>query len=230
MKLYSGNTQDIPPEGADEEASSALLTAQVQALRDRLREATPAEQAELRLEAARTLLRLERGDEAWEEARLALDAFVAEERWQQAVEACEALFLAEQDQSLAALGQGIWLAVTFPIEPGTTIEMLRHVVDETPEDSDGAAVAAATAYYVADVRAEGKERENLMFYAGQMLSSVARRHSQVEGQEQFDAWMQRLELYEPEKFLVRLRNVVDVLVQDEWWIDRDAIHARLPDN
>jgi hypothetical protein len=22
--------------------------------------------------------------------------------------------------------------------------------------------------------------------------------------------------------------VVDVLVQDEWWIDRDAIHAKLP--
>ena len=230
MKLYSGNSQDIPAEGQPEEVSSALLDSQLQAIQERLRETPPAAQAELRLEAARTLLRLDRKEEAWEEARQAFDAAVAAAQWESAVEACEALFLAEQPESLAALGQGIWLAVTFPIDPGITIEMLRRVVEETPDDSDGAAVAAATAYYVADVRAEGKDRENYRFYAGQMLSSVARRHSQVEGQEQFDAWMERLELYQPEQFLVRLRNVVDVLVQDEWWIDRDAIHAQIPDH
>jgi hypothetical protein len=39
--------------------------------------------------------------------------------------------------------------------------------------------------------------------------------------------VRRLELDEPDKFLVRLRNVVDVLVQDDWWIDRDAIQSRL---
>jgi len=26
-----------------------------------------------------------------------------------------------------------------------------------------------------------------------------------------------------------LRNVVDVLVQENWWIDRDAIQASLPE-
>ena len=38
------------------------------------------------------------------------------------------------------------------------------------------------------------------------------------------------DLGQPDRFLVRLRNIVDVLVQDDWWIDREAIHARLPDN
>ena len=41
--------------------------------------------------------------------------------------------------------------------------------------------------------------------------------------------MERLELNDPDKFLVRLRNVVDVLVQDQWWIDREAIQAELPE-
>ena len=59
---------------------------------------------------------------------------------------------------------------------------------------------------------------------------MARRHSAVEKQLEFEAWMKRLELDQPEKFLIRLRNVVDVLVQDDWWIDRDAIHAELPVN
>jgi hypothetical protein len=61
-----------------------------------------------------------------------------------------------------------------------------------------------------------------------LLGTVARRHSQIETPEQLDHWMERLELKEPEKFLVRLRNVVDVLVQDDWWFDREALQQRLP--
>jgi len=89
-------------------------------------------------------------------------------------------------------------------------------------------VAATTALFLADVRAQGTQRENLVFFASQILSNVARRHSEVDTQEAFDLWRDRLELREPEKFLVRLRNVVDVLVQDGWWFDRDALQARLP--
>jgi len=63
-----------------------------------------------------------------------------------------------------------------------------------------------------------------------MLANVARRHSGAESQAAFDLWMERLELREPEKFLVRLRNVVDVLVQDDWWFNRDALQAKLPIN
>jgi len=62
-----------------------------------------------------------------------------------------------------------------------------------------------------------------------MLGDVARRHSGVDSQAAFDLWRERLQLREPEHFLVRLRNVVDVLVQDDWWFDRDALHERLPD-
>jgi hypothetical protein len=110
------------------------------------------------------------------------------------------------------------------------VELLTHVVEETPDDSDGAAVAATTALFLADLRARGKQRENLMFFASQALGNVARRHSAVDSQEAFDLWMDRLELREPEKFLVRLRNVVDVLVQDQWWFDRESLQDRLPVN
>jgi hypothetical protein len=106
---------------------------------------------------------------------------------------------------------------------------LSHIVDDTPDDSDGAAVAAATAAFIADVRSEaGPDRDRLTFFAQQLLGRVARRHSQIESQDQFDLWIERLELDDPDKFLVRLRNVVDVLVQDQWWFDRDALQAQIP--
>ena len=91
-------------------------------------------------------------------------------------------------------------------------------------------MAATTAVFLIGVRAEGQQKENLKFFASQMLGNVARRHSQVETQEAFDLWMDRLELREPDKFLPRLRNVVDVLVQDDWWFDRESLQAQLPVN
>jgi hypothetical protein len=192
---------------------------------------TPVRRAALLLAGGRALIDLERFQEAWDRAREAFDIYTAAEDWEGAVQACEILFLSDQPESLPALGQGIWLAVTFPIDPELTVAMLQHVIDDTPPDSDGAAVAAIVAHYVVDMRApEGKSRENLLFYTNQMLATVARRHSRVQSQKEFDMWFLKLELNDPALFLPRLRNVVDVLVQDEWWIDRDALHERLPVN
>ncbi|NEX15606.1 MAG: hypothetical protein C1943_02935 [Halochromatium sp.] len=186
--------------------------------------------AELQLQQARTLVGLGRGEEAWPLGREAFDAFIGVEAFESAADCCDVLFRAEQEQSLSALGQGIWLAVTYPMDVELSIELLSHVVDETPDDADGAAVAATTALFLADVRADGVQRENLTFFATQILADVARRHSGVESQDAFDLWRDRLELREPDKFLVRLRNVVDVLVQDEWWFDRQSLQGKLPVN
>jgi hypothetical protein len=191
--------------------------------------AHPLQRIELQTKIAGTLVDLQRGEEAFTIAREAFDACIANEYWEDAVKASNAMFLADQPESLAALGQGVWLSVTFPIDPELTVLMLNHIVDETPDNSDGAAVAAVTAKYVVDMRTEGKQHDDLSFYVNNLIAAVARRHSDVESQEQFDYWFEKLELNDPAKFLPRLRNVVDVLVQEDWWLDRDAIWAKLPD-
>lgn len=211
----------------------AALESHLQALRERLREAEgrggPAgEIADVRLQMARALSGLGRGPEAWPLGRQAFDHFLGARDFELAADACEVLFEADQPGSIAALGQGIWLAVSCPVDPELTIELLHHVVEETPDDADGAAVAATTALFLADVRAQGKHRDDLMFFATQILGTVARRHSGIESQNELDLWMQRLELKDPAQFLVRLRNVVDVLVQDDWWFDRETLQSSLP--
>lgn len=193
--------------------------------------APPLQRAALKLEIARALQVLEQGDEAWPLAHTAFGILIQEQAWEAAADACNVLYESGHPDSLIALGHGIWLGVTFPIDPEISVNLLSHIVDDTPDDSDGAAVAAATACFVADVRAdEGAERDRLTFFAQQLLGKVARRHSEVESQAQFELWIERLELDDPDKFLVRLRNVVDVLVQDQWWFDRDALQAQIPEN
>ncbi|MGE5241295.1 MAG: hypothetical protein ACM3NI_06565 [Bacteroidota bacterium] len=233
MKYLKDDASMRDADSSDELAEpTALLEAQLEEFRSQLLELPPnydpLARADLLLQIGRTLIRLEQNQDAWDAAREAFDIYIGREAWEGAVQACDIMFTADQPESLPALGQGIWLAVTFPVDPELTVAMLQHVVDETPPDSDGAAVAAAVAHYVVDLRAEGRQREDLMFYTNQLLATVARRHSDVVDQEAFGKWVKKLELDDPPKFLTRLRNVVDVLVQDEWWIDRDAIHARLP--
>ena len=193
--------------------------------------APPLERAALLLEIARAHQLLGRGADAWPAGRTAFGIFAEHQAWEPAADTCDVLYQSDQPDSLVALGNGIWLGVTFPVDPEISVHLLSHVVDDTPDDADGAAVAAATALFIADVRApEGPDRDRLVFFANQLLGKVARRHSGVENQAQFAFWVDKLELNDPDKFLVRLRNVVDVLVQDDWWIDRDALQQDIPVN
>jgi hypothetical protein len=226
-RLTDTAADSITKQGAEE----AALESHLLALRedyDTLRRVGADDErlADTKLQMGRTLVGLGRGADAWPLAREALETFLEHDQFESAADCCDVLFRAEQPDSLAALGQGIWLAVACPIDVELAVEMLTHVVEETPDDSDGAAVAATTALFLADLRAEGVQRENLTFFASQTLADVARRHSGIDTQEAFDHWRDKLELREPDKFLVRLRNVIDVLVQDNWWFDRDALQER----
>jgi len=223
-----GNADD----STDAKESTGMLERLVADLRGQLEALSPGAErlrrADLQLQLGRALVRLEKRPEAWAAAREAFDLYMGEQAYEGAAQACDILFLAEQPQSLAALGQGIWLAVTYPVDPELSVALLQHVVEETPPDSDGAAVAAVTAYYLADLRARDPQREHLLLYANQVLATVARRHSGVDGQQAFNKWIEDMELSDPALFLPRLRNVVDVLVQDDWWFDREALQAALP--
>ncbi len=218
----------------DAKESVALLEMRVAALRDQLGELAPGKQplrrADLLIGLGRLLLRLEKTLEAWDTGREAFSLYAAEEAWEGAVQACDILFLTERPGSLSALANGVWLAVSFPVDPELTVALLQHIVDETPPDSDGAAVAAATALYVVDLRATGPQRDDLLIFANQLLATVARRHSQSHTQEDFDRWFKDMELEDPARFLPRLGMVLDAIAEDNWWVDRDELRARLPVN
>lgn len=186
--------------------------------------------ARLNLDVAEAMVGVNRSDEAWEMARAAFDVLLAAEAWQEAVEACDVLYQTGQPASLIALAHGVWLAVTYPIDPSLSVNMLSYIVDETPAKADGAAVAAVVAHYIADQRSSGKAHESLTFLTREMLANVARAHSSVEDQEAMNAWMERLGLYEPEVFLPRLSLVLGAIVpKEQWWFDRDALREKIPD-
>jgi len=192
--------------------------------------ASAIERALLQLDVSEVLLALDQKDDSWNEARATFDVFIKHEEWQRAVEACNVMYQTEQPASIVALGHAVWLAVTYPIEADTSVAVLNHIVDETPPTSDGAAVAAMTGYYIADIRSSEEKHESMTFLAKTILGNVAKRHSNVQTQEEMDMWLKKLELNDPQIFLPRLSLVVNSIVEDNWWFDRDDLRSRLPVN
>lgn len=214
------------------QASPETLTEQLNLFRQHLAE-LPASASELDknriiLDIAETELALEHKDEAWKLAREALKVFLQMEAWQEAVEACNVLYQADQPASISALAQGVWLAVSFPVLADTTLAMLTHIVDETPDDSDGAAIAAMTACYITDLRSEDEKHESLSFLARNLLGQVAKRHSQINSQQQLDIWIEKLELRDPQVFLPRLSMIINIMAGEDWWFEREELRQKMP--
>lgn len=191
-----------------------------------LSNAEPLMRARMQLDVAELLVALERKLEAWILAREAFDTALQHDAWPDAVEACDVLYQCAQADSIAALGMGVWLAVSFPVDPELTMALLMHIVDATPHDSDGAALAAITARYVVDLRADDESHESHSFLADNLIAHVAKRHSNVRDQAGLDQWMDKLELRDPQIFLPRLGKVVDIIVGDAWWFDRDELRGK----
>ncbi len=211
------------------ELQAALSKAQLH-LRSLGEVCEPVKKARVLLDIAEPMVGLGQQAEAWRHAREAFSVFVDYEAWQDAVETTEILYQSEQPGSLKALGHGIWLAITYPVKAQTTVTLLNYIIDETPDDSDGGAVAAMAAHYIADIRTQGEARDNLTFLTTQMVARVAKRHRKIEDQETLDIWIDMLELNDIPKLLKRLSLVVDVIVGDNWWFDREALRTKLPVN
>ena len=167
------------------------------------------------------------GADAWEKAMTAFDLSVEHKIWESAAIACDKMFQSDGPDALKALGHGIWIGVTFPIDAEVSVALLQHLVDESPKEADTRAVAAATAYYVTSIR-EGEDAD-ITFFARQLLTSVADGHSHVADQGSFDIWHKALELDKPEVFLPKLSNAVNQLIDDGWWFDKDKMLTDIPE-
>lgn len=224
-----------PVEFTEGQDSRQLLKNELAQRQAALMQLTPAhnplERATVQYEIADIMLELEEPgmrEAAWGMTRESFEIFRDHEMWEDAVRCCDVLFRCDLPASIPALGNGLWLAVTYPIDPQLTLIMLNHLIDATPPQSDGAAVAATVAHYIADLRLEGEKRDSVMFLTSAMLSKVAERHSNVTSQEAMTMWLNRLDLLNPAVFLPRLGQVIDAIVEGQWWYDREVLRSRLP--
>ena len=219
-------------ETSDAKESREFLAAKVTELTEKLDNlpsvVAPMERARALLDLANAELGMTQMSDVWNHAKAAFDICIAHEEWQLAVEACDLLYQTELPSSITALGHGVWLSVTYPLEPEYSINMLNYIINETTDDADGAALAAITAHFIVDHRSEGKTRDDLKVLTTNMLAKVALRHSKVETQVGLDVWMDKMDLRDPDVFLPRMGMVVGAIIGDgNWWFDKAELQKKL---
>jgi hypothetical protein len=190
----------------------------------------PVEKARLMLDIAECHLGLDQTTEAHQWAHQCIQTFIQNQQWDLAVDACDIIYNCNQDDALVALGNGIWLAVTFPIDPNISIQLLHHIVDETPDDSDGAAVAAMLAHFLAETRSNEKDHRNLTFLTNQVVTQVAKRHRNIEDEKTLQTWIKMYQLDDIDQLLPKMALILETIVENNWWYDRDKIRNQLPIN
>ncbi|MEZ5534921.1 MAG: hypothetical protein R3F02_04785 [Thiolinea sp.] len=230
-------SNDNPLEFSAAPDSRQFLQQELDKRQQQLMKLTPAsdplQRAGLQFEIAEIMLELAgqgMPEAAWGLSKEAFEIYRDAEHWEEAVRCCDLLFRTELPAAVPALGNGLWLSITYPIDPELTILMLNNLIDSTPDNADGAAVAAAVAHYIADLRLEGEKRDSVMFLTSAMLGKVAERHSQIDSQAKMNIWMQKLDLLDPAVFMPRMAQVIDAIVEGQWWYDRDELRSRLPVN
>jgi len=114
----AGRGQDADS-GEDAVESAFVLEARLTELRSTVRKCRIAFGQLCRSDAeeGRLLIRLEKMPEAWEIARAAFDIYIANEKLAGRGRGLRCDVCRRPADSLVALGQGIWLAVTFPVDP-----------------------------------------------------------------------------------------------------------------
>lgn len=193
----------------------------------------PLERADLQYEISELMLDIAKPgmtEAAWGMTKESFAIYRDNKAWENAVSCCDLLYRTEQPSSIVALGNGLWLSITYPIDPELTILMLNNLIDDTPAKADGAAVAAVVAHHIADLRLDGEKRDSIMFLTMNIIAKVAERHSGVKSQDQMNFWMSKLDLNDPAVYLPRLAQVIDAIVGDTWWYDKDELRATLPTN
>jgi hypothetical protein len=230
MGKYLNKEQIFDAEdGEDLYANETQLVARLAFFEQQRTEQTPKTPVEERintlLEIARIQVERYQGSDAWDKAMAAFELARENELWELAAEACDVLFLSEGPEALKALGHALWLSITFPIDAEITVAMLQHLVEESPKGADTKAYAAAVAHYIVSIR-RGAD-DDLTFFASQMIASVADEHSHVSDQSTFDLWRKTLQLDKPEVFLAKISSAIEQLVGEHWWINREAIRAKL---
>lgn len=233
----SSDSNDNPLEFSAAPDSRQFLQDELNKRQQQLMSLTPAsdplERAGLQYDVAEIMLELGgpgMPEAAWGLSKEAFIIYRDAEQWESAIRCCDVLFRTELPAAVPALGNGLWLSITYPVDPELTIMMLNNLIDSTPDNADGAAVAAVVAHYIADLRLEGEKRESVMFLTSALLGKVAERHSNVDSQAKMDMWMQRLDLLDPAVFMPRMGQVIDAIVEGQWWYDRDELRSRLPVN
>jgi len=64
-----------------------------------------------------------------------------------------------------------------------------------------------------------EKSESTMFLTKNLVTTIAKRHSNIINQGQLNFWMDKLEFNDPAQFLPKISQVINAIAAGDWWFD-----------
>ncbi|MBF0154731.1 MAG: hypothetical protein HQL64_13405 [Magnetococcales bacterium] len=127
-----------------------------------------------------------------------------------------------------AVAQRAWVALKSGVPAIAVVTALREVVMTIGPQHELAAPMGALAYFMARHRkGDETEREFAVVQSQQLLHLICAAQKVQEGDQAFRDWVSVNRLEEPDYYLPRVIDGLDVMVMGDWWFDRHALQEEL---
>ncbi len=169
--------------------------------------------------------------EEWNEDRKALDQFSREGNWEEVLKILKRLSTKHRNKEIyKALAQRVWVGIKYQAPAIEVVQSLFHLLNTFGAKHELASNICALAHLMAKHRTPDHEDRDLAIGQSQQMFAIVCDAWKIIGEEAFQIWVKANHLDQPDHYLPPLMKGLEIMVGDEWWIDRDKLQAELEQN
>ncbi len=126
-----------------------------------------------------------------------------------------------------AFAQQVWVALKADISTAEVVETLKEWVIMLGPSHELSGAIAVLAYQIAGKRSEHTPDNGFSMVQAQQLLNLVCQAAGVEREEGFNQWVAANSLDDPDAYLPRIMEGLEMMVLGDWWFDRDALQLDL---
>ncbi|NGZ06702.1 MAG: hypothetical protein G8237_10130 [Magnetococcales bacterium] len=164
----------------------------------------------------------------WNEDRIALDQLSREGQWPEVLTILKRLSTKHKNKDIyKALAQRIWVGLKTEAPAIEVVQALFHLLNTLGPRHELAPAICALAHLLAKHRTPDHEDRDLAIGQSQQMFSLVCDTLKVIGEEAFQIWVKAMHLDDPDHYIPTILKGLEMMVGDEWWIDRDQLQRSL---
>ncbi|MEO5345399.1 MAG: hypothetical protein H7834_03350 [Magnetococcus sp. YQC-9] len=166
--------------------------------------------------------------EEWNEDRIALDQLSREGNWVDVLAILRRLSTKHKNKEIyKALAQRVWVGLKTDAPAIEVVQSLFHLLNTLGPRHDLAPSICALAHLLAKHRTPDHADHDLAIGQSQQMFSLVCDAYNIIGEEPFQIWVQAKGLDDPDSYIPSILKGLEIMVGDEWWIDRDKLQNEL---
>lgn len=170
-------------------------------------------------------------NDTWQEKRQELSGYNHARDWVGALTVLTELSTKKQYPDVRkALAQRIWVGLKSDAPAIHVVTALRELVMILGVKHELAGPLAALAHLMAKHRTPDHPDSELAMVQSQQLFHYICEPNGVKGEVAFNKWVEDNNLNNPDHYIPLVTAGLEIMVLDDWWIDRDALQQELIDS